>query len=460
MNHQINQSHIAEFGKHFSGQLITPASPGYDEVRAIYNSMIDRRPSVIAQCASVDDVVGAIRFARNQGLEIAVRGGGHSVAGKSLVDGGLVVDMQPMNSVTVDPDGRTVTVGGGATMSHLDRGTQPYDLMTTGGRVSTTGVGGFILGGGSGWLERKYGFACDNLLAVDLVTADGNLVRASADENPELFWGLHGGGGNFGVATSFTLRLHPLPVVTAALLLWPPEAAPEVLSAYRDFMLKAPDEVGGGSLFLTGPAEDFVPKSLVDKLTYAVLLVYAGNKSEALEVIAPMLALGHQGEMIEDMPYAEFQCMLDDPPGYRNYWSAEHLNEFPDEAVARFCARAEDMVVPSPSQHIIFPLGGAVLNGGDDYPLPWRHAPWVVHPFGLWENPADDERAIQWAHDIRTDLKPWATNSVYLNFIGDEGEERIIASFGQENYDRLARLKAQYDPENVFHLNQNIKPAV
>lgn len=459
MNGQLNPSHLEALEKQFSGQLITPDTPGYNEARSIYNSMIDRRPCVIAQCADVDDVVSAIRFGRDQGLEIAVRGGGHSVAGKSLVDDGLVIDMQAINSVTVNADAGTVKVGGGATMSQLDRGTQPFNLMTTGGRVSTTGVGGFILGGGSGWLERKYGFACDNLVAVDLVTADGNLVHASDDENPELFWGLHGGGGNFGVATSFTLRTHSLPVVTAALLLWPPAAAPDILSAYRDFMEQAPEEIGGGSLFLTGPAEDFVPRALVGRLAYAVLLVYAGNQSEAREVIAPMLALGHQGEMIADMPYADFQCMLDDPPGYRNYWSAEHLNAFPDQAVARFCARARDMVVPSPSQHIILPLGGAVVTGGDEYPLPWRHAPWVVHPFGLWENPADDEQAIQWAHDIRTDLKPWATESVYLNFIGDEGEERIITSFGQENYDRLARLKARYDPENVFHHNQNIQPA-
>lgn len=459
MSSPINPSHLDEFRRGLSGEVIAPDDPRYDETRAIYNAMIDRRPAAIAQCADVNDVARAIRFGRDQGLEIAVRGGGHGVAGKSLVDGGLVIDMQRMNAVTVDPEARTVTVGGGATMSHLDRGTQPYDLMTTGGRVSTTGVGGFILGGGSGWLERKYGFACDNLLAVELVTADGNVVRASHDENPELFWGLHGGGGNFGVATSFTLRLHSLLTVTAALLLWPEAAAPEVLSAYRDFMEKAPDEVGGGTLFLTGPAEEFVPKALVDKLTYAVLLVYAGSKSEALEVIAPMLKLGHQGEMIADMPYADFQCMLDDPPGYRNYWSAEYLEAFPDEAVARFCARARDMVVPSPSQHVLLPQGGAVGRGVGDFPMPWRLAPWVVHPFGLWENPADDEQAIQWAHDIRKDLEPWATGAVYLNFIGDEGEERIVASFGRENYDRLARLKAKYDPDNVFHLNQNIKPA-
>ncbi len=459
MINPINQSRLDEFRRQFAGEIILPDNPHYDEARTIYNAMINRRPSVIAQCANVDDVVRAVRFGCDLGLEIAVRGGGHGVAGKALTEGGLVVDLRRMNAVSVDAEAQTVTVAGGATMSHLDRGTQPYGLMTTGGRVSTTGVGGFILGGGSGWLERKYGFACDNLLSVELVTAAGEVVRASDDENPELFWALHGGGGNFGVATSFTLRLHPLPSVTVALLMWPPDAGPEVLCAYRDFMLSAPDEVGGGALFLTAPAEEFVPENLVDKLACVVLLVYAGSESEARQVIAPMLRLGHQGELIDEMPYADFQCMLDDPPGYRNYWSAEYLDAFPDEAVDLFCARARDMVVPSPSQHVIFPQGGAVELGPVDFPLPWRHAPWVVHPFGLWEDPADDERAKRWAHDIRADLKSWSSGAVYLNFIGDEGEARVVAGFGKDNYARLGRVKTQYDPGNVFHLNHNIKPS-
>ncbi|MDX1756201.1 MAG: FAD-binding oxidoreductase [Marinobacter sp.] len=459
MTNPINQSRLNELRQQFAGEILVPGDPAYDDARTIYNAMIDRRPGVIAQCDTVDDVAGAVRFARELDLEIAVRGGGHGVAGKALTDGGLVVDLRRMSTVSVDPEAGTATVAGGATMSHLDRATQPHGLMTTGGRVSTTGVGGFILGGGSGWLERKYGFACDNLLSVELVTAEGNVVRASEDENPELFWALHGGGGNFGVATSFTLRLHSLSSVTVALLMWPPDAGPDVLGAYRDFMVSAPDEVGGGALFLTAPAEEFVPEKLVNKLAFVVLLVYAGSEQEARQVIAPMLGLGHHGEMIEEMPYADFQCMLDDPPGYRNYWSAEYLEAFPDDAVARFCARARDMVVPSPSQHVLFPQGGAVERGPVDYPLPWRHAPWVVHPFGLWEDPADDERAKRWAHDIRTDLKPWSSGAVYLNFIGDEGEDRVVAGFGKDNYARLGRVKAQYDPDNVFHLNHNIKPA-
>lgn len=456
---QINPALLHDFRQGFAGEIIVPGDAAYDEARTIFNSMIDRRPGVIAQCTRVEDVVQAVKFGREQELEIAIRGGGHSVAGKALTEGGLVIDMRRMNAASVDPQAQTVRVGGGATMSHLDRATEPYGLATTGGRVSTTGVAGYTLGGGDGWLARKMGLACDNLVAVELVTADGSVVTASADENPDLFWALHGGGGNFGVATSFTFRLHELPVVTAFLLLWQAESGPEILRAYRDFMESAPDEVGGGALYITGPDEEFVPPALIGKLTFAVLVVYAGPEAEARDVSAGLLALGHEGELIVEVSNAELQCMLDDPPGYRNYWSAEYLDAFPDEAVARFCARAEDMVVPSPSQHVLFPQGGAIARGPSHFPIVWRHAPWCVHPFGLWKDPADDERGRQWAHNIRADLKPWANGAVYLNFIGDEGHDRVMAGFGEENYRKLARIKAQFDPDNIFRLNHNIKPA-
>ncbi|MBS9403515.1 FAD-binding oxidoreductase [Halomonas sp. TRM85114] len=455
----IDNTSLKALRKNFSGEILLPEEAGYDESRRLFNAMIDRHPGVIAQCAEVKDVVSAVNFGRQLGLEIAVRGGGHGVAGKASTEGGLVIDLRRMNAVSIDPEARTATVGGGATMSHLDRATQPHDLATTGGRVSTTGVGGYTLGGGDGWLARKFGLACDNLLAAELVTADGSIVHASEEENPELFWALHGGGGNFGVATSLTFRLHELKQVTALLLVWSPDKASEVLRAYRDYLEAAPDQVGGGALYITAPPEAFVPEHFVSKLTFAVLVVYAGPEAEAREVVAPLLALGHEAEMIAEMPYADLQCMLDDPPGYRNYWSAEYLETFPDEAIALFCERASDMIVPSPSQQVLIPQGGAVGNRPSDFPVPWRHAPWAVHPFGLWENSADDERGRQWTQRLRRDLSPWATGSVYLNFIGDEGKERIIAGFGRENYERLARIKTRYDPQNLFHLNQNIAPA-
>lgn len=443
----------------FSGQVLRPDDAGYDETRSVFNSMVDKRPALIAQCESAADVAVAVRHARAEGLEIAVRGGGHSVAGAGVTEGGLMIDMRRMAAVDVDPDARTVRVGGGATWSHLDRACQPYGLATTGGRVSSTGVAGLTLGGGSGWLERKFGFACDNLLSVDLVTADGRTVIASEDENPELFWALHGGGGNFGVATSLTFRLHPLPRATLALLLWPASVGPEVTRRFRDLLVAgAPEELGGCVLYLTGPREEYVPAHLQGRLAVGAVAVYAGGEDELREIFEPLISLEPDGGMIAEMPYADIQTALDDPPGYRNYWSAEHLLSLPDAAVDLFCLTADDMPVPTPSQHILFPWGGAVARDAGRWPLPHRKANWVVHPLGLWENPADDDRGIAWARSLVYEMKPFATGAVYLNFVGDEGQNRVIAGFGRTNYDRLSQVKAAYDPTNTFHLNHNIKP--
>ncbi|MER5864350.1 FAD-binding oxidoreductase [Kitasatospora sp. NPDC002040] len=442
----------------FAGEIIAPGDGEYDEARTVFNAMIDRHPQVIAQCANPADVRAAIAFGREQGLEIAVRAGGHAVSGASVNDG-LVVDLRRMNSVVVDPEAGTARVAGGAVMSDLDRAAQPYGLGTTGGRDSSTGVAGLTLGGGSGWLERKFGLACDNLLRVELVTADGEQLTADEDRHPELFWALHGGGGNFGVATELTFELHAVPQVTVAMLLWPPEAAPAVLRHYVDFIATAPDEVGGGFVYLTGPPEEFCPPELVGRLAAAVLLTHTGPEPEARAVFGPMLGYGHTGGMVAELPYADFQCMLDDPPGERNYWSAEYLDGFPDPAVELFCARSADLITPSPSMQAVFPMGGAVSRKVSDHPVPWRAAPWAVHPYGCWTEPADDARGRQWARDNCADLKPWSIGAVYLNFIGDEGEERVAAGLGTGNARRLAAVKSAYDPENVFHLNHNIIPA-
>ncbi|MFD7257501.1 FAD-binding protein [Streptomyces sp. NPDC059874] len=442
-----------------SGDVFAPDDPGYDEARAIFNAMIDRRPAVIAQCESAADVVTAVRFARDLDLKIAVRGGGHSVAGMSLNDGGLVVDLRRMHEVTVHPAARAAYVGGGATMSHLDRSCEPFGLATTGGRASTTGVGGFVLGGGSGWLDRKFGLAVDNLLGAEVVTAEGELVHATAEDHPELFWGLHGGGGNFGIATSLTLRLHELPHMSIAFLLYLPERGPEVVRTYRDVIEAGPPEASGGAIYLTGPPEEFVPPHLVGLLLCGALVTYAGPEEELRELAAPLLAIPHEVEMVTAIPYAELQCMLDDPPNMRNHWSAEYLTGVPDEFVDVFCARAESMPVPTGTQHVVWPQGGAVASGPADYPVPFRDAPWAVHPFGIWEDEADDERCRQWVKDVRADVRPWSTGAVYLNFTGDEGPDRVVAGLGEENMARLAALKRQYDPDNVFRFNHNIRPA-
>ncbi|MFE0253424.1 FAD-binding protein [Streptomyces sp. NPDC059010] len=441
------------------GDVFAPGDPGYDEARAVFNTMIDRRPAVIAQCVDEDDVVRAVRFGRELDLNIAVRGGGHSVAGMAVNDGGLVVDLRHMRAVGIDPAAEAVRVAGGATMSDLDRACQPHALATTGGRASTTGVGGFVLGGGSGWLDRWCGLAVDNLLGVELVTADGERVHANADENPELFWGLHGGGGNFGVATSLTLKLHELPEFCIALVLYLPEFGSEVVRTYRELIAAAPDEASGGVLYLTGPPEEFVPPHLVGTLLCGALLTYAGPEGDMLKLAEPLLALPHESQIVGAMPYADVQCMLDDPPGMRNYWSAEYLTGAPDEYVDAFCAGGEAMPTPTGTIHVLFPLGGAIAAGPREYPVPYRDAPWAVHPFGIWEDPADDERCVRWVRDVRADARPWSTGAVYLNFIGDEGAERVVAGVGKENTRRLAELKRRYDPDNVFRFNHNILPA-
>lgn len=449
---------LAALREDLAGDVFVPDDPGYDEARTVFNAMVDRRPAVIAQCASAADVVTAVRFARDLDLKIAVRGGGHSVAGMSLNDGGLVVDLRRMHEVTVHPGARAARIGGGATMSHLDRACEPYGLATTGGRASTTGVGGFVLGGGSGWLDRKFGLAVDNLLGAELVTAEGELLEVSAQDHPELFWGLHGGGGNFGIATSLTLRLHELPAMSIAFVLYLPERGPEVVRAYRDVIDAGPREASGAALYMTGPPEEFVPPHLVGLLLAGVLLTYAGPEEEMRKLAEPLLAIPHEAEIVTGIPYADLQCMIDDPPGLRNYWSAEYLTGVPDDFVDVFCARADSMPVPTGTQHVVWPQGGAIADGPDDYPVPYRDAAWAVHPFGLWEDPADDERVRQWVRDVRADAQPWSTGAVYLNFTGDEGADRVVAGLGAENMRRLGALKRQYDPDNVFRFNHNIRP--
>ena len=451
---------VASLRAGFDGAVILPEDPGYDDARVLFNAMIDRRPAVIAQCATPSDVAAAIGFARDEGLDLSVRGGGHGVAGTALAEGGLVVDLRRMCEVSVDPQARTARVGGGATMSHLDRAGEPHGLATTGGRVSTTGVGGFTLGGGTGWLDRKFGLACDNLLSVELVTAAGEQVLASDTENPELFWALHGGGGNFGVATALTFRLHELPTSTLSLLMWPPRESEEVTRAVRELFETGPDEIGGGILWMTAPEEEFVPAELVGTLVCAPVIVFAGPEAGARDVLAPLLALRPSAELIAEMPYADLQCSIDDEPGHRNYWSAEHLRTFPDEAVAEFCRLSEQLISPAPAQSALFAGGGAAGRVTTDYPIPWRHTFWTVHPFGLWDDPADDERVISWTRELRAAMRPWASGAVYLNFIGDEGAERVRAGLGEEHYARLAEVKRVWDPDNIFRHNHNIVPSL
>jgi FAD/FMN-containing dehydrogenase len=444
----------------FKGPVLTPSHPTYEQERSLFNAMIEKRPSLIAKVTGAEDVAAAIRFARDRDLPLAARSGGHSVAGHSLVQDGLVIDVRLLKSIEIDPDKREARVGAGVTWGEFDRANQRHGLATTGGRVTTTGVAGYTLGGGNGWLDRSFGLAVDNLLSVDLVTADGRIVTASADDNPELFWALRGGGGNFGVATSFRFRLFPVGTVYAGLFLFEAERAGEdVTRTYRDLMDQAPRELGGGVLWLYAPAEEFVPEHLHNRLTVGVVLCHVGDLAEG-ERYAGMLR-AHKPDLdgVGPVPYADFNGSLDDPPGLRNYWTAEYLDRFDDAVLSTFVEHSLRIPAGTHTQSAMLPYGGAVRDvGEDDTPLTGRHADWHLHPFCLWERPEDDDRCIGWARGIRAAMRPFATGAVHLNFIGDEGQDRVVAAYGRKKYERLARIKAEWDPDNVFRSNQNIRP--
>jgi FAD/FMN-containing dehydrogenase len=444
----------------FAGEQITASDPRYDEVRVVFNAMVDRRPALIARCTGTDDVALAIAYAREEGLPLAVRAGGHSVAGMSLVDGGVVVDVRPMASVSVDPQRRIARCGAGATWGEFDRRTQAFGLATTGGRVSTTGVTGLTLGGGSGWLERRFGLTCDNLTGIELVTADGERVLATEAENPELLWAHRGGGGNFGVVTSLEFRLHELgPMVYGGLAAFDPADGPAVATALRDYMADAPDAAGVALAYINAPPEPFIPEPWQGRIVAAIAGLWAGPVDEGERGLRGLLSAAEPiVNLFGEIPYAEMQSMIDDPPGKRNWWTAEYLSALPDPAVAAFCAYSERMP-QSFTQSLLVPWGGAVAVNAEHSPLTTRDAGWVVHPFCVWEGAERDEEHMAWGREGREVVADWRTGATYLNFIGDEGADRVRAAFG-DAYDRLATIKASWDPDNVFRGNQNIVPAV
>ena len=433
----------------------------YDERRALFNAMIDKRPRIIAVCSDASDVRAALDRARADGLAVAVRSGGHAVAGQSSNDDGLVIDVRGMKSIDIDPVARRARVGGGCTWGEFDAAAQVHGLATTGGRVSTTGVSGLTLGGGSGWLERKFGLSCDNVTAVELVTADGREVRADDLQHPELLWACKGGGGNFGVVTTFEFTLHPVgPLIVGGLLAWPADQGPEVARRYRDMANDAPPEFGSGLVVLTGPPEEFVPPHLQGQPIVAVAVTWTGGESAGADLVQILRDLNPAIDLVGPILYVQMQSMLDDPPGLRQYWSADYHDAMPDEALEVFLAAGAAR--PSPlTQHLMLPWGGVLGNiAADSTPLSQRSAAWVSHPFATWEDAADDAANIGWVRDYRTAVAPFTTGGTYLNFIGDEGQGRIAAAFGEHNLSRLREVKGEYDPENVFAGNQNIRPTV
>jgi FAD/FMN-containing dehydrogenase len=439
---------------------IGPGDASYDARRALFNAMIDKRPRLIAACETPADIRSALDRARSDGLAVAVRSGGHAVAGQSMNDNGLVIDMRAMTGVEIDPLRRVARVGGGCTWAEFDAAAQEHGLATTGGRVSTTGVAGLTLGGGSGWLERKHGLACDNLVAVEMVTADGREIRADETQHQDLLWASKGGGGNFGVVTALEFALHPVgPTILGGLMAWPAAAAEQIARAYRDWADVAPRELGSGLVLLTGPPEEFVPPHLQGQPIVAIAVMWAGDLDEGTDFVQPMRGFGPDLDLVGPMPYAQLQSMIDDPPGFRQYWSADYHDSFPDEALELFLEAGANRASPI-TQHLLLPWGGALAEIDEDStPMAQRGARWVSHPFATWEDAADDAANIAWVKDYRAAIAPHTTGGVYLNFIGDEGTDRISAAFGAK-LDRLAAIKAEYDPGNVFSGNQNIQPKV
>jgi FAD/FMN-containing dehydrogenase len=450
-------SSVDELRFRLQGGVYEPGDEFYDDTCTLFNTMIDRRPLLVVECITVDDVVAAVAFTRRHELPIAVRAGGHSVAGLSLCDHGVVLDMRGMADIDLDPDRRIVRVGGGAIWADLDRVTQAHGLATTGGRVSTTGVAGLTLGGGSGWLERKHGLACDNLVAAELVTWDGRIIRASESENPELLWALRGGGGSFGVVTALELQLHPLgPEVFAGVALFGTERAREVVRAFRHVMYDAPDELSLACAFITAPEDDDVPPELRGRPAVAILGMWAGDVADGEAALAPIRTLNPDADFFGATSYADFQCSVDDPPGYRNYWTAENVVDLTEEAIDLLVRRATELP-PGPSQLFIVAWGGAVRRFGPAHsPLAGRETRFIVHPLLLWEDPADDERCRDLARAFRHDVQTWSVGATYPNFLGEEGSRRMKAAFGP-SAERLAAVKSQWDPRGAFHTHQAIR---
>ena len=447
----------------FRGRLIGADDPQYDSARSVWNGAINRRPRLVARCIGTADVAAAVRFARDHDLEIAIRGGGHNVAGTAVCDDGIVIDLSAMRAVRVDPAGRRAWVQGGALWGDVDHETQAHGLATTGGIVSHTGVGGLTLGGGLGWLMRKHGLTVDNLLAADLVTADGERLRASDDEHPDLFWALRGGGGNFGVVTSFEFRLHPVgPTVLAGPILWDATDAPEVLRFYRDFLHDAPDDLGTVVRFGTAPPLPVIPEELHWRPVVMVGTCYAGLMEDGDKALRPLRACRTPLlDLIGPSPYVGFQSALDTtvPHGWNYYWKSTHLPELRDDLIGAIVEHA--FACASPRSYVaLFHLKGAVSRvpeGGTAFGN--RQASHAVTLDAVWR-PGEDfgNRDMAWAKRFFTALGRFR-EGVYVNFLGgDEAPERVREAYGSFVYDRLVEVKTTYDPDNVFHHNQNIHP--
>jgi FAD/FMN-containing dehydrogenase len=454
---------VESFRDALLGAAVEPADTEYEDARRLYNAMIDKRPALIVCCRDVADVRAAIDFGRREELEIAVRGGGHNGAGLGSVDNGLVIDLSLMNGVRVDPLDRTATVEGGALLADLDHATHAFGLAVPGGIISTTGIGGLTLGGGHGYLTRKHGLTIDNLISADVVLADGNFVTASEDELPDLFWALRGGGGNFGVVTSFTFRLYPVSAVIGGPTLWPLEATPEVLRWYREFLPAAPEDVYGFFAFLTVPPGPPFPEELHLKKMCGIVwcCTEPGEQTEKALAAAVQEPAPPALHAVQEMPYPLLQKAFDAlmPPGEQWYWRGDFVAEIPDEAIVRHLEFAETAPTWKSGMHL-YPIDGAVHRvGKHDTAFSYREATWSMAIAGIDADPARAEELRTWVTEYWQAVHAYSMGGAYVNFMMEEGQDRVRATY-RDNYDRLAHIKRQYDPNNLFHVNQNIQPDV
>ncbi|HEX6884416.1 MAG TPA: FAD-binding oxidoreductase [Planctomycetota bacterium] len=451
-----------ELRKGFGGKVILPGDKDYAEARKIWNGMIDKRPALIARCAGTPDVVKALAFARESALPLAVRGGGHHIAGNSLCDDGVVIDLSHMKAVRVDPGARRAMVEAGATLADVDAATQAHGLATPVGINSTTGIAGLTLGGGFGWLSRKYGLTVDNLESAEVVTAGGEVLTASATRNPDLFWAIRGGGGNFGIVTRFEFRLHPVgPDLLSGLMVFPLAQGKAVLQGYREFVARAPEELAVWTVLRKAPPLPFLPQDVHGKEVVILAMLYAGDPQKGKALVEPLRKLGKlAGEHVGVQPFVAWQQAFDPllTPGARNYWKSHNFTRLDDgllDVVIEYAGK-----LPSPHCEIFFgSIGGATKRPAPDATAyAHRDAEYVMNVHGRWEAPAEDERCMRWSREYFKASAPFASAGAYVNFLTAEELDRVRAAYGS-NYDRLAVVKRKYDPDNVFRVNFNVKPA-
>lgn len=456
----ITAEQIDQFRAEMRGQVIGQIDTGYDEARALYNAMIDKRPSLIAQCRDAADVISAVNFGRENGLEVAIRGGGHNGAGLGSCEGGLVIDLSQMRGVRVDPARAAVRVEGGCTWADVDHAAHPFGLAVPTGFISTTGVGGLTLGGGLGYLTRRFGLTIDNLLSVDMVLADGRFVTASAEENEDLFWAVRGGGGNFGVVTSFLFQGKPVSTVYGGPIFWPLAQAGEVLRFWQDLILKGQEDLNGWFGFHTVPPVPMFPEEHHLKKMAVICWCYTGDLNQAEEVFQPVRALGTPViDFAGPIPFPALQSLFDGlyPPGLQWYWNADFFQELSNETIDLHLAYAAKLPTVHSTMHL-YPINGAASRvGASETAWSYRDANFAQVIVGVDPDPANNERMIQWSKEYWQALHPHAAGGAYVNMMMEEGQERVRAAY-RDNYDRLAAIKAKYDPANFFHINQNIKP--